>query len=173
MEVVKDPDSVRREETLTRLVDAYQTPLLRMCYMYLKDRALSEDAVQETFLKAFRQLDSFRGECSEKTWLMRIAVNTCHDLRRGAWFRHVDHFAVPESLPIAGAAPSEEHMTVAAEVMKLPPKLREAVLLYYYQDLSVTEVGQALGIDHASVSGRLKRAREKLFKALKGAYFDE
>ena len=61
MEVVKDPDSVRREETLTRLVDTYQTPLLRMCYLYLKDRALSEDAVQETFLKAFRQLDSFRG----------------------------------------------------------------------------------------------------------------
>ena len=62
----------------------WEKSLLRMCYAYLGDMALSEDAVQETFLKAYRALDSFRGEAAEKTWLMRIAINTCKDMRRSA-----------------------------------------------------------------------------------------
>ena len=76
-----------REQELVRLVDAYQFSLRRMCCAILRDRALAEDAVQETFLKAYKTLDTFRKESSEKTWLMRIAINTCRDFRRSAWFR--------------------------------------------------------------------------------------
>lgn len=71
MEVVKGPDSVR-EQTLCRMVEQNQTDLLRMCYLYLHDAALAEDAVQETFLKAYRAMDGFREECNEKTWLVRM-----------------------------------------------------------------------------------------------------
>ena len=52
------------------------------CFACLNDEALAEDAVQETFLKAYRALDRFRGDAEEKTWLLRIAINTCRDLRR-------------------------------------------------------------------------------------------
>ena len=78
MEAVKDPDS-RRDQTIERLITQYQTSLLRLCYVQLQDQALAEDAVQETFLKAYKGFDSFRGDSSEKTWLTRIAVNTCRD----------------------------------------------------------------------------------------------
>lgn len=71
-----------RERALVDMVERYQTPLRRMCCAILHDAALSEDAVQETFLKAYRAIDGFRGECGEKTWLMRIAINTCRDMRR-------------------------------------------------------------------------------------------
>ena len=67
------------------LVAQNQEKLLRTCYLYLRDRQLAEDAVQETFLKAYRSLPAFRGDSSEKTWLMRIAVNTCRDLYRSEW----------------------------------------------------------------------------------------
>ena len=57
-----------------------------MCYAMLRDAEQAKDAVQETFVKAYRAMDDWRGACSEKTWLTRIAVNTCRDMRRSAWF---------------------------------------------------------------------------------------
>ena len=79
-----------REQRLIEMVGTYQRPLLRMCYLMLKDEELARDAVQETFLKAYRALERFRGESSEQTWLTRIAMNTCRDMRRSFWFKHVD-----------------------------------------------------------------------------------
>ena len=88
-----------REQALVQMVNEHQRMLLRLCYVYLRDEELARDAVQETFLKAYRGWAAFRGESSQKTWLTRIAVNTCKDLRRSAWHRHVDRSVTPESLP--------------------------------------------------------------------------
>lgn len=167
MERVKDPDEMQqRDEWFTRLVEMYQTPLLRMCCLYLRDAALAEDAVQETFVKVYRHLDDFRGDCSEKTWVMRIAMNTCHDLRRSGWFRLMDRRYTPDMLPEAGTNCTAEDDTLITAVMQLPIKLREVVLLYYYQGMTTTEIADALGLSQSSVSGRLKRAQDKLRDAL-------
>ncbi len=185
MEVVKGPDIVQeelfsREALFSELVKQYQTPLLRMCSLYLRDRSLAEDAVQETFLKAYKAAAHFRGECSEKTWLMRIAMNTCHDMKRSGWFKHMDRWITPEGLQekeSEGTEPFADEAFTAAElteeIARLPQKQREVVLLYYYQGMTVYEIGEVLGINHASVSHRLKRAKEKLRIAMKGAYFNE
>lgn len=69
--------------TFTQLVETYHKPLLNLCYMTLRDRTQAEDAVQETFLKAYRAMPAFRGECSHKTWLTRIAVNTWNVICQG------------------------------------------------------------------------------------------
>ena len=93
-----DTNPIGREAALDRLVAEHQTALVRMCCLCLGDASLAEDAAQETFLKAYRALDGFRGECDEKTWLMRIAINTCRDMRRSRWTRHVDRRVTPEML---------------------------------------------------------------------------
>ena len=90
MTPVQGPD---REERLNQMVLTYERDLLRLCAVYLRDIDLARDAVQETFLKAYRCMDRFKGNASEKTWLMRIAINTCKDMLRGAWFQHVDRSA--------------------------------------------------------------------------------
>lgn len=172
MESVKDPDALR-EQTFRRLVEQYQTALLRMCYIYLRDLSLAEDAVQDTFLKAYRAYDAFRGECGEKTWLMRIALNTCHDVWRSGWHRHMDRRVTPELLPEPQTAPDEAAGELVAEIMALPRKQQEVILLYYYQNMTVYEIAQALGIDHSSVSYRMKKAKEKLRSAMKGERFHE
>ena len=69
-------------DRLDQMVRQYEKDLLRICCIYLRDRTAAEDVVQETFLKAFRNIESFRGESSEKTWLIRIAINCCRDYRR-------------------------------------------------------------------------------------------
>lgn len=86
MEVVTGPDNIR-EQAFVLLVEQYQTSLRRICYVILRDTDQAQDAVQETFLKAYQSWDRFRNECDAKTWLMRIAINTCRDYHRSAWFR--------------------------------------------------------------------------------------
>ena len=167
MEAIKDPDS-RRDQTIERLITQHQTSLLRLCYVQLQDQALAEDAVQETFLKAYKGFDSFRGDSSEKTWLTRIAVNTCRDFQRGGWFKHTDRRVTPDMLPVGTVQPDTEDLDLSLAVMKLPRKMREAILLYYYQDMSTEEIAETLDIAQSSVSNRLRRGREKLRKLLEG-----
>lgn len=81
METTKGP--VLHQDDIVRLVEEYQPMLIRMCYVYLRDAEQARDAVQETFLKAWRALPHFRHECSEKNWLIRIARNTWNVICQG------------------------------------------------------------------------------------------
>ncbi len=164
---VKAPDS-RPETVLERLIRENEVSLKRLCYLYLHDEALAEDAVQETFLKAYRALEGYRGESSEKTWLTRIAVNTCKDMLRTAWFRHVDRRVTPDMLPESRETRDPYNREIAAAVMNLPAKLREVVLLYYYRGLTMAETAEVLKISQPAVTNRLKRARDRLKAELKG-----
>lgn len=161
------------ENRLIRLMEQYEKDLLRMCSVYLRDRSLAEDAVQETFLKAYQGLSGFRGECSEKTWLTSIAINTCKNIRRGAWFRFMDRRVELDRLPLPAPFAQEGSVAVTQEVMRLPRKEREVVLLYYYQGLKAKEIAQALGVSGAAVSKRLKQARARLHTALEGGTENE
>ena len=88
MSNVKGPDNAPdRRQRFERIVEEYQEQVVRMCFLYLCDKTLAEDAMQETFLKAYRAMDSFRGDSSEKTWIMRIAMRTCYDMNHSGWFR--------------------------------------------------------------------------------------
>ncbi|MEG2105153.1 MAG: sigma-70 family RNA polymerase sigma factor [Oscillospiraceae bacterium] len=165
MEVATVPDKIR-EETLCRMMTQYKNDLMRMCAAYLKDSALAEDAVQETFLKAYKALETFRGDSSEKTWLMHIAINTCRSIRRDRWFRYVDRSVTTEALPLKTA--SDEDQALMEAVMSLPYRLKEVVLLYYYQGMTLKEISEVLGIAASSISARLQKAREKLRCDLEG-----
>lgn len=165
-----------REAWLERAMEQYEESLLRMCFAYLGDAALAEDAVQETFWKAYRALERFRGDAGEKTWLLRIAINTCRDLRRSAWFRHVDRNV---TLDVLGepADPAQEWSqwddTLTRAVMELKPKYREAVLLCCYQGLTGQEAASVLKISRAAVMNRLKQAKATLRRELEVWYHGE
>ena len=169
MNVGTNPETVRQHASeLERLVEQYQTAVLRVCYLYLCDRSQAEDAVQETFLKVYRSLDSFRGECGEKTWIMKIAMNTCWNMNHSGWTRFFNRRVTPEMLPEAAVPFEEKDDELTRAVIRLPIRLREVILLYYYQGLNVNEIAEALGISQPSVSERLKRGRERLRVMLEG-----
>ena len=161
-------DDPEEQQKFTEIYYQYRHFLWYVANQKLQDAHLAEDAVQETFLKAYRSLASFRGECSEKTWLMKIAMNTCCDLRRAHRLRRIDPRRIPDLLPQAAEPFAQEEEALVTQVMQLPRKLREVILLYYYQDMTVTEIAVSLGISQSSVSGRLKRARGKLRTLLEG-----
>lgn len=165
MTAVQGPDS-SREERLNRMMLTYEKELTRLCCMYLHDAGLAQDAVQETFLKAYRKLDAFEGRASERTWLIRIAVNTCRDMCRGGWFQHVDKAVSIDDLPLPVSPPSAEHIALTTAIMGLNPKYREVVLLHCDQGLTVRDTAKALGITAPAVMNRLKKARAELARAL-------
>lgn len=167
MNVVKGPDEIH-EKRLHRMMDQYEKELYRLCCMYLRDISLAEDAVQETFFKAYRKMDTFRGESSEKTWLIRIAINVCKDMRRDAWFRLTDRGIDWERLEIPQNEQGEVSRSLMAAIMRLPRKYMEAVLLYYYEDLRLAEIAQMLSVSETAISRRLKKAREMLRETLEG-----
>ncbi len=162
--IAEQGPSCNIEDQFSRLVSEYQRPLLHMCAIMLRDDAAAEDAVQETFVKAWRALPQFRGACSEKSWLIRIAMNTCRDMTRTAWFRHTDRRITPEEmqLPAQESSRDDDREELAQAIRKLPRKYRDALLLYYYQDMTQEEVAQALNTSPSTVSKRLKHARDKL-----------
>ena len=166
MQVVKGPDD-RAEERINRLIRDYERDLLRLCCVYLKDVTMAEDAVQETFIKAYRGLNSFRGESGERTWLYRIAINVCKDMRRGGWFRFVSREVDLDALQI----PSGEEQPLSGlteEIMRLPRKYREVILLYYYEDLTLAEIAKATGVSAMTVKRRIDKARGLLRSLLEG-----
>ncbi len=165
MNTVSGPDR-NVDVEITRMVEMYQLSLLRLSFAYLHDKSLAEDAVQETFLKAYRNYDSFRGESSEKTWLSRIAINCCRDIYRTGWFRHIDRAVSLDMLPEQIQEASDDDNTLTIEVMKLPIRLREVILLYYFEDMITNEIAETMHITQQAVSSRLKRARDRLRKTL-------
>ena len=171
METVKGPDS--REERIEEMVVRHQIPLLKLCYAYLHDEELAKDAVQETFIKAYKNLDEFREASSEKTWLNRIAINTCKDLHRSGWFRHVDRSVTPDMLPETRVPAEPEDLNLTAEIMKLPVRLREAALLCWLQGMTYNDAAEVLGISLQAVGSRLDRARKKLRFAVEGSEENE
>lgn len=166
------PDGVILSEMeLERLVEQYGDGLLRTCLLYLKDYGLAEDAVQETFLRAFRNYHKFEGRSSEKTWLTAIAINVCRTMLRSPWRRR--NVGEEALLLLQAEDPDLPDPTVARAVMQLPGDQRAVVILYYVQEMKIREIAQALEIPQATVSSRLNRARKKLRAELKEWYFDE
>ena len=164
--VAKGP-AITRDEKLEVLVDRYQVSLLKVCFTFLRDRSLAEDAVQETFIKVYQSLDSFQGNSSEKTWIFKIARNTWRDMLRGRWFRFVDRRIDLSQLPEQTVQLEDGDKEIMESVMALPVKLREVILLCSFEGMSTYEAAESLGITQQAVSSRLKRAKEKLRKELK------
>ena len=161
MDDVKGPDT---PECFERIVSDYQTQLRRLCCVMLKDVHLAEDAVQETFLKAW-QSGGFRRE-SEKAWLIRVAVNLCHDYHRSRWWKHIDHKANMDEIQIAEPDPADREILTL--VKELPFRERQIVILYYWNRMRMDEIAETLGISQASVSRSLEKARKLLKLELEG-----
>ncbi len=167
-----DMDDHRREQ-VNRLMLLYEKDILKLCFVYLRDVDLAREAMQETFLKAYTHWHSFRGEASEKTWLTRIAANTCRDHLQSAWFRN-RRLAVPaDSVPLSSPPPDETRMDLMDAIMGLPVKNREVIIMKYRQNLTSREIAKVLRITPAAVSKRLSQAYALLKLTLEGEDEDE
>ena len=152
------------EQTLVRLMQQYGDGIKRMCCVYLRDLGAAEDAAQETFIKAYDHIEPLlSGEIiHERAWLSRIAINTCKDMLRSSWMRHIDRRRAIEELPLAAPPLHQENLELTEAILALPPKLKDIVLLHYYQGLSLRTCAQILGISAPTASRYLAQAMKRL-----------
>ena len=157
---------------LESMMRTYGNDVLRTAYMYVKDIHTAEDIFQELFIKADRNKESFRGESSVKTWLIRITVNACKDYLKSAYNRRVTPLqefqenALMSENDFDGIERKETQQEVRNAVMSLPETHRDVVLCVYFQGMTVPEAAKALGLAEGTVKSRLSRAKDKLKQLL-------
>ncbi len=162
------PEEKTKRYDIEQLMREYGNDVLRIAHSYVKDIHTAEDLFQETFIKAYRHIESFHNESSIKTWLLRIAINTCKDYLKSAYSRHV----VPMMDFAEEALVSEDdyeeveqqdtNEQIKEAVMSLPEKYREVVMCVFYKEMSMQEAAGVLGIPEGTVKSRLLRAKDRL-----------
>ena len=139
----------------------YGAPILHLAYSYLHSRADAEDVLQDTMVHYLRAAPAFAEERQRKAWLYKVAVNLCKNRLSASWNRVS---ALPEDFPSDGIP--EESISLLQAVSALPPKYREVVHLFYYEDASTAEIAKTLGKPEATVRSLLFRARKVLKREL-------
>jgi RNA polymerase sigma-70 factor, ECF subfamily len=173
------------ERAYEELLIRFQQPVYALALRLLDDPSEACDVVQEVFLKVFRNVGSFRGQSTLKTWIYRITVNEAHNARRW-FFRHrraeVELDKNPEEsrnwkeiIPDRGRSPfdvafdSERHIMIEAALKRINPIFREAVALRDISDLAYEEIAEILGVSLGTVKSRILRGREALREELVGS----
>jgi RNA polymerase sigma-70 factor (ECF subfamily) len=180
-------EALRRgaEEAYEELICRFQQPVYNLALRLLNDASYAGDVVQEVFLKVFRNVGSFRGQSSLKTWIYRITVNEAHNQRRW-FFRHrqrevswEDEPEEPQKTAVRGMAGSssspfdyvldrEQHVLLEKALARINPTFREVVVLRDIADLSYEEIAEVLRISLGTVKSRIVRGREALRQELAG-----
>lgn len=156
-----------RDQLLCEAMDEHGDYLLRVVYAVVKDAQRAEDIVQEVFIRYYLHLDTFEGRSSVKTYLYRIAMNECKNVFKSWAYRKLEishlfhHVLVSKETPEEEVLLAESSSHVAQMVEALPVKYREVIWLYYYAELSVSEIGEVLDCPVNTVKTRLARGRKQ------------
>ena len=180
VERLKRGDRAAYEE----LIAAYQGLVYGLAYRLLGDAEEARDVVQEAFLKAYRHIGTFRGECGLKTWLYRLTVNQASNHRR--WWRRrrrqetisldaslgettgslADRLACEGRSPEQVALGRERHQLLLGALESLKHDYRVAVVLRDIEELSYEEIAETVGVPVGTVKSRIARGRDELRRRL-------
>jgi RNA polymerase sigma-70 factor (ECF subfamily) len=173
-------------KAFNELVVQYQNTIVSLCTHLMRNRTEGEDAAQDTFIKAFRRIGSFRGEARFSTWLYAIAVNVCRNKQRSFWQRlfmqsvstgmpDVDR-DLTETIEILDSTPwpseqlerKELRDQIKRVLVQMPTRYRELIVLRDIKELSYSEIAGILGVPLGTVKSGLARARLAMQVELKG-----
>ncbi|SOC21139.1 RNA polymerase sigma-70 factor [Ureibacillus xyleni] len=154
-------------QSIEQIVETYSDYLLRVAYIYVKDRRYAEEIVQDVFMNFYKKRDQFREHSSVKTYLTKMTVNRSYDYLR-SWKSKKE--VLFERVGIKGTSKNsenlllelEERMEITKAVLKLKVKYREVILLYYYADYSIEEIAGLLNAPKSTIKSRIQRARNML-----------
>lgn len=169
---LRDEDLVKAiqagdQKAYQQLVKRYITKIWRLAMSILHNEQEAEDAVQEVFLSLLQSLDKWdpNGKAQFSTWIYRVSFNKCIDMKR-ARKETVPEDQAPEKSTESGAFEELLQNEIAGKVAdlmaQLPEAQRLAILLYYYEELSVDEISAKLETTEQAVRSLLKRGRKKL-----------
>lgn len=148
------------------LYQKYGEMLYKIAFLYFGNSYDAEDALQEVFVKALQKLPDGTDE-RQKAWLIRVTQNQCKDMLKRSENKNI----CIDDVVLAGECENinnESRIDILQKIVKLSPKYKTAVILYYYYDYSVSQIADTLKISQSSVKMRLKRGRDILKLELEG-----
>ncbi|WP_257350231.1 sigma-70 family RNA polymerase sigma factor [Pseudalkalibacillus decolorationis] len=168
--VVTDNQESDANTVIEEAIRKYGKQLTNFVFSYVKDWSTAEDVVQDSFIKAFRKYDSFKGDSSLKTWLYRIAANQSKDYLKSSYFKRVilsNIISTKNNREKSSEGETDDDL--AYFVLKLPIKYREVIILHYYEELGVQQIANLLQMNESTIKTRLRRARTLLKDKLEGS----
>jgi len=167
-----------QQTAYTALMDRHREPVFRVARHHLGDESEALDITQEAFVSAFAALGRYDPPKPFRTWLIRIALNKCHDWARRRAVRRMFRMARPlddafdiadeGQNPEAAAISAREVARIGAAVAALPANLKEPLILCRIEGMSMAEAAAVLAISEKAVETRIYRARQKLSEILEG-----
>ncbi|WP_058308207.1 sigma-70 family RNA polymerase sigma factor [Gracilibacillus massiliensis] len=159
----------QKEELLEEIMIEHGDDLVRLAYQYVKDHETAKDMVQNTFIKCYQNLETFRYDASIKTWLYRITINQCKDYLKSWNYRKTSVREFMETAITTVLPSTEKQILKQAEkqemrnhIFSLAPKYRELIFLYYYKSLTLEEIAEITEVNLNTVKTRLRRAKDQL-----------
>ncbi|MFY9550278.1 MAG: sigma-70 family RNA polymerase sigma factor [Thermoanaerobaculia bacterium] len=167
-----------RTELFEYFVRQYQKKITRVAYRFLRDAGEADCAAQESFLRAYQSLDSFREGSTFETWLTRICINWCKDRlkrRRLVLYFHQgpareedsgegpqEIAPHPEPSPERRAAGREIRERLRAAIVALSPRQRSIFVMKHFEEMSIPEIAEVTGLDSGTIKSHLFRAAQKI-----------
>lgn len=160
---------MRSEQEVNRAMERYGDTIRRLCVMYLKNYADTEDIFQTVFLKYVLRSAAFENEEHEKAWFIRVTINACKDLLKS--FYRSRTVSLDEALGQSAPIPPDCREVLEA-VLSLPQKYQDVIYLHYYEALTAPQISRILGKNVNTVYTLLTRARTMLKKRLGGDAYE-
>ncbi len=158
---------MRNEQDLKLAIENYADTVKRICVVYLKNIADTEDIFQNVFIKFYKSPVHFESEEHKKAWFIRVTINECKDLLK-SFFRK-NSVPIEEISEIPTETDFNENSYVRQAVLKLPEKYKIVVYLHYFEGYSAVDIGKMLSKNVNSIYTLLARGRELLKKDLGGS----
>ncbi len=148
-----------KDQRAEYLVRQYSDTIIRIGYTWLGNLDDAKDICQITLLKLLQNDRSFENSTQERAWIIRVAMNTCKDWKKSAWFRHNVYL---EELPELHTETDPGADSLLETVNRLPAKYRQVIYMHYYEGYQVKEIAALLGRSPTLISTHLSRARKQL-----------
>lgn len=163
-----------KSEAFDEIVKRWERKIFALCFGMLSREDEARDAVQETFVSAYRNLKNFRGEAKVSSWLHRIAINQCltkkrREKSRAETFLEEEksveerYFVAPsDKSPVQQIEKIERNRYVKQAVLSLPPDLRQVIVMKEFEEMTFQEIADTLGLPLSTVKSRLYTALKQL-----------
>lgn len=163
-----------KSEAFDEIVKRWERKIFALCFGMLNREDEARDAVQETFVSAYRNLKNFRGEAKVSSWLHRIAINQCLTKKRReksraeTFFEEEEraeerYFVAPsDKSPVQQIEKIERSRYVKQAVLSLPPDLRQVIVMKEFEEMTFQEIADTLGLPLSTVKSRLYTALKQL-----------
>lgn len=177
-DIVELLQSGARDAAFDHLLMRYESKVYRLCCALLREPSQAQDAAQESFVRIWKALPSYDERASLSTWIYTIARNRCLTAieRRRAMESLSDAEVAREveSVQAENEDATQDHQRLLAELVGLlPERYRRVLTLFYYEDRSVAQVGEMLGMPEGTVKTSLFRARAALLEQLRRRGLDD